>query len=138
MDPFQPTRLRLTIANLDRQIDELFSSLIRGPQRGAVRAGEWQPAIDAYESDDAYLFVADLPGVKPEDLSVRVEADAVSICGTRTSTERVQSGRRLSVERRYGEFCRRFPIARPVDSGAIQVTHDQGVFHIRVPKRGSP
>jgi HSP20 family protein len=132
MDPFEPTRLRLRISDLDRQIDELFSSFINWPAKGAA---EWRPAIDAYESDDAYLFVADLPGVRAEDLTVRVEAAGIAICGTRTSAERVQSWRRLSVERRYGEFCRRFPLGEPVDADAIQVTQEQGVFYIRVPKR---
>ena len=135
MDPFEPTRLRLRISDLDRQIDELFSSFINWPAKGAAGAAVWRPAIDAYESDDAYLFVADLPGVRAEDLTVRVEADGIAICGTRTSAERVQSGRRLSVERRYGEFCRRFPLGEPVDADAIQVTQEQGVFYIRVPKR---
>jgi HSP20 family protein len=135
MDPFEPTRLRLRISDLDRQIDELFSSFVNWPQKGAIGAEKWKPAIDAYENDDAYLFVADLPGVRAEDLTVRVEADGVAICGTRTSAERVQSGRRLSVERRYGEFCRRFPLAEPVTADAIQVTQEQGVFYIRVPKR---
>jgi HSP20 family protein len=135
MDPFEPTRLRLRISDLDRQIDELFSSFVHWPQKGAIGAEEWKPAIDAYENDDAYLFVADLPGVKAEDLTVRVEADGIAICGTRTSAERMQSGRRLSVERRYGQFYRRFPLAQPVDADAIQVTQEQGVFYIRVPKR---
>lgn len=135
MDPFQPLRLRLRIADLDRQIDEVFSTIARLPPKAV--AAEWRPAIDAYESDDAYLFVADLPGVKPQDLSVRVEPDGVSICGTRTSTARIQSGRTLRVERRHGQFCRTFPLAEPVDADAIQVSHEEGVFYIQVPKRPS-
>lgn len=135
MDPFQPLRLRLGIADLDRQIDEVFSTIARLPPKGTI--AEWQPAIDAYENDDAYLFVADLPGVRREDLSVRVEPEGVSICGTRMSTARIQSGRTLRVERRHGQFCRTFPLAGPVDAAAIQVTHEEGVFFIQVPKRQS-
>ena len=135
MDPFQPTRLRLRTADFDRQIDEMFAALIKWPWKGPAGAPEWKPAIDAYETEDAFLFVADLPGVKPEDLTVRVEPDGLSICGTRTTLERVESARRLSVERHYGAFCRRFPLAQPVDVDSIRITQEQGVFHIRVPKR---
>jgi HSP20 family protein len=123
------------LTNLDRQVEDLFAELIELPWKGMASGTAWQPDIDVYESDDAYLIVADLPGVPTDHLIVSVEQNRIAIRGQRMETKREQSSKRLTVERRYGEFAREFSFRSPVDPGAVSVTHAEGVFQIRVPKR---
>jgi HSP20 family protein len=135
MQPAPFRRLRLGASDLDRQIEQLFSDLIEAPWRGSARTQDWAPQIDVYETDDAYLIEADLPGVRPEHLSVEVEGNHVRICGARTEAEDIHSGRGVRRERWHGRFCREFTVAVPVDPSQANVKHEQGVYHIHLPKR---
>lgn len=131
--PWKPIRLTF---DLDQQIERAFSELI--DEKWGKAGGEgWHPAIDIFDVGNAYLIEAELPGIQPEDVEVLVEDSWVTICGTRRSTQRVQSGQQIWTERRHGSFCRKFLLQEPVDTGQISVTQQEGVYHIRLPKRRS-
>ncbi len=129
--PWSP--LRVVCRDLEQQVEELFSDLIDAPWKGELH--EWRPQIDVYENDDAYEIDADLPGVRPQDLSLRIEPHRVVICGERIASTTDRSGQSVRIERRHGRFCREFPLRTPVDETGLTVQHAEGVFHIRIPKR---
>jgi HSP20 family protein len=100
---WNPIRLRpdqLPLLRLDEQIDKAFDALLSAPWLG-VSAG-WTPQIDVFETTDAFLVEADLPGVTLENLQVRVDGDEVTICGTRSETRREESSQGVvRIERRH-------------------------------------
>jgi HSP20 family protein len=132
---FKPLRLAL---DLERRIEEAFSKLIHEPWGKALASRLWQPAIDVYETDDAYFIEADLPGVAPNSVEIRLEGDRLSICGRRQSMAWAQSGRMLRLERASGEFCRVLELEHPVDCDRIEKQYEQGIFRARLPKRHQP
>jgi HSP20 family molecular chaperone IbpA len=73
----------------------------------------------------------DLPGLKPEEIKLSVDNDALSISGERLP--RHPEGRRLRVERPSGAFVRRLPL--PQDAcGEIHATFCNGMVELRVPR----
>lgn len=134
-DPFPRRTLRLRLADVDRRIEELFDELIRVPWKGTAAPSQGQPAIDVYESDDAYLIHADLPGVEAANLLISVNEHHVTLHGKRAEDTWEQSARSLRIERRYGEFTRTLTFSSPVDPSGVVVTQERGVFRIRIPKR---
>jgi HSP20 family protein len=134
-EPSPRSTLRLRLADLDRRIEELFDELIELPWKGSTGRSAVQPAIDVYESDDAYLIHADLPGVDADSLMISVEENRITLHGKRSEDTWEQSARSLTVERRYGEFTRSLSLPAAVDPSGVTVTQEQGVFRIRVPKR---
>ena len=70
LPPIRPLRLSL---DLDRRIDQVFSELIHEPWGCDFGAAAWQPAVDVYETGDAYLIEVDIPGVPPENVEVQVD-----------------------------------------------------------------
>lgn len=130
--PLRPLRL---LVDLDQEIERAFSTLIHAPWGRPEVSGSWQPAIDLFETDDAYLIEADLPGVSRDDIKLRVEERRVVLQGHRRSVRVSQSERGLRIERAQGEFERAMTLDHAVDSNRVEVTCDQGILHVRLPKR---
>ncbi len=126
------------LGRLDEQIDQAFDALLTSPWLS--EAAGWTPQVDVYETADAYLIEADLPGVPPENLRVQVDGDTVTIRGSRSETRRDESSHGVvRIERSRGSFCQTLTVNQPIDDQAIQVSHDQGVFLIRLPRqKGQP
>ena len=76
-----------------------------------------KPSVDIYESDKAFLVVADLPGVTPEALDVKFERGELSVVG--------------------GSFERTFSIPDTVDASKIDAKLDAGVLWLNLPKMES-
>ena len=92
---------------------------------------DWFPAVDLTETGQEYVFDVDLPGLKPQEVQVRVDADELSISGQRVPRD--QCGKRIRVERPSGAFVRHLPL--PVDAqGDIHATFCDGVLELHVPK----
>ena len=92
---------------------------------------DWFPAVDLTETRQEYVYEVDLPGLKPEEIHVRVDDGGLSIVGRRVPRPPV--GKRLRTERPSGAFIRQLPL--PPDAyGEIQATFGDGVLELRVPR----
>jgi HSP20 family protein len=134
---WNPIRLRpdqLPLLRLDEQIDKAFDALLSTPWLS--ESSGWTPQVDVYETADAFLIEADLPGVSPDNLQVRIDGDEVTICGTRSESRRDElSHGVVRIERRRGSFCRTLSLGQSVATDGVEVSHEQGVFRIRLPKQ---
>jgi HSP20 family protein len=111
---------------MSRMLDQTFGGL---PEFG--REG-WSPLIDVEETDDAYLFEADLPGVKREDVDVEVVGNELRISGQ--VQERERQGVLRQQARMRGRFEYRSTLPQEVDAERIEATLKDGVLSLRVPK----
>lgn len=104
---------------------------VREEQRTATPRREERhvmaPAVDVAEGEEGFLVVADLPGVAPEDLSVRLEKGEI-----------VVQGRRGDVGRGPGvEYRRVIGLPPEVDGDAVSATFARGVLELRLPRKSS-
>ena len=58
------------LSDLRDEIDRLFDSPLAGLVRGSSLLSGWNPALDVYENKDNFVVVAELPGMKKEDIDV--------------------------------------------------------------------
>jgi HSP20 family protein len=102
------------------------------PDRPEARA--WSLALDAAETEDAYLLTASIPGVHPDDLEITLEDNVLTIWGETKMDETVKEADFHLRERRYGTFSRsiRFPMA--VNAEAVEAASEHGVLTLTVPK----
>jgi HSP20 family protein len=92
--------------------------------------------IDVTENDKAYSVKADMPGVKKEDISVRVEGNTVQI-DAQTASEKEMRGngdKVLRSERYYGSVSRSFSLGQDVDAARVQAKYADGVLSLELPK----
>jgi HSP20 family protein len=102
------------------------------------REFEWKPATDISETDKEFVFKAELPEVKKEDISVEVEGDTLTIKGERKQEKEEKTGKTHRVERFYGSFMRSFTLPENVDAKAIAAELKDGVLQVRLPKVAAP
>lgn len=121
--------------DLDQEIETAFAQLIHQPWGRSESPRGWQPAVDLYETDETYVLEADLPGVSREDIELRVEDSRVVLRGHRRSVRVSQSERGVRIERAHGDFERAITLDRPVDPDRVEVSCDQGILRVRLPKR---
>ncbi len=96
------------------------------------RAGGWQPMVDIEETEDSYLFEADLPGVRREDIKVELRDHELWITGELKQKERTGIVRRQT--RRTGTFSYRTTLPAEIDPDNVEARFDNGVLTVRVRK----
>ena len=95
----------------------------------------WAPEVDIHETEDAFVFEADLPGMNEKDLDIRLENNMLTIRGERKFEKKVNEENYLRVERAYGSFSRSFSLPHTINAEAIKADYRNGVLTVRVPKR---
>lgn len=86
------------------------------------------PPVDIYEDKDAFIVVADLPGVAPEDVSVRLSGDRLEVEGRQTLP------RELAGPGAPVRFVRSFLVPDSIDPAGVKATTEQGVLTIELKK----
>ncbi|MCS6945259.1 MAG: Hsp20/alpha crystallin family protein [Sutterellaceae bacterium] len=123
-----------------RDIDEYFDRLFdlrRWPRLWPMeRELSWQPATDISETEHEYVFKAELPEVKKEDVSVEVDGNVLTIKGERKAEKEEKNKKMHRVERFYGSFLRSFTLPENVNPKAITAELKDGVLTVHLPKAG--
>lgn len=99
-----------------------------------VESSVW-PLMDIYETGSELIFEIDLPGIEPDDVSIRVYGDMLIIEGIRTDAGREPDLRYICMERGIRGFRRviKFPV--PVNASPSEAFYAHGVITIKFPKR---
>jgi HSP20 family protein len=120
---------------LNRLLDEAFRGWPQGAQDdGGSLVGQWVPPVDVFEDKDAVQIIAELPGVKPEDVKISLENNVLTVRGEKRQTAEGNTDRVHRYERYYGVFERAFTVPSTVDADHIKAGYDLGVLTVRLPK----
>jgi HSP20 family protein len=121
-------------AEFDR-ITQQLSQLFDGTWAQSAPAGReaFTPLADLEETDDAYLLDIEVPGVKKKDIDIEIEGRRIVVRGERKEEKRVGILRRQT--RSWGEFRYEVVLPDEADDEHIEANLDDGVLHLRVPKR---
>jgi HSP20 family protein len=130
---WEPVRDLLT---LQERMNRMLDSSYRGNnEEDWALGGSWAPAVDIYEKDGNIVLKAELPGVDPKAVDVRVENNLLTLRGERKFDDEVKRDNYHRVERSYGAFSRSFTLPNVVDTGNIKAEYRDGVLHMTLPKR---
>lgn len=92
------------------------------------------PEMDVVETEDEILIVAELPGLRREDIEVSLQSNVLTIRDKAHSEQRGVEQKYHVVERRFGTFIHSFVLPRGVDADAISAHFIDGVLEVRVAK----
>ena len=124
---------------LQREIDRVFEDVFSssgGSSSGGGRSGTMMaaPRIDLQDAQGELRLHADLPGVKPSDLDIRVEGDTLTISGERKSEHERNEQNFHVMERSHGRFQRSIQLPFAPNPDEVQATVREGVLEVRIPK----
>ncbi|MGQ9568891.1 MAG: Hsp20/alpha crystallin family protein [Anaerolineae bacterium] len=122
------------LMSLREAMDRLFEESIVRPRSLLAPLFTEAIAVDMYETEDAVVVKAAVPGVKPEDLDISVSGDVLTIRGEVKQEEEVKRENYIRQERRYGSFCRQLPLPTSVNVDKATAEFEHGVLHLVLPK----
>ena len=96
----------------------------------------FKPDVDIYETDEALMVVADLPGTTSEDIEIDVRDNMLTLSGAVDTTFQ-DNWEALYTEYRTGHFSRQFRLGQHIDQSKISATFDDGVLELTLPKAES-
>jgi len=96
------------------------------------RGATFSPRVDIFETDNAFLVYADLPGALPYDIDLQFERGELFLRGK--VQPRPTGGRVVFNEYDVGDFSRVFEVDDSIDAGKIEADFKNGVLTVRLPK----
>jgi len=93
------------------------------------------PTFEVKETKDAYIFKADLPGVKQDDLEISLTGNRLTINGKREYEERNEGETYHAFERAFGTFTRSFTLPEGADVDNVRADLKDGVLALVLPKK---
>jgi len=138
MTRFVPLRSPLQdVAELQHRLNSIFTEFARPAVADANDApsSSFVPAVDIYEDTNGLVLKLEVPGVKPEDIDIRMENQSLTIKGERRfeSEEKAENFHRI--ERRFGTFARSFTLPPTIDTESVAAAYDAGVLRISLAKK---
>lgn len=107
----------------------------RAEEGSSVATSDWVPAVDIKEENDAFVIVADIPGVDPNDIEVHMEGGMLTIKGEKETEKKDEREGYKRVERTFGSFYRRFSLPDSADPEKISAKSNHGVLEVRIGKQ---
>ena len=123
------------MANLQDRVNSLFQDF--SGENGTVTAAAFAPAVDVFENGEKVVLKLDIPGIKEEDLDIRVENQTLSVRGERKFESEEKEENFHRIERRYGSFFRSFSLPTTVDTENVAATYEAGVLKLELTKKAS-
>jgi HSP20 family protein len=94
--------------------------------------------LDVSEQDGSYTVKADIPGVKKDDIDIRIDGNQVTLSAeVKKQSEKKENGRVLRSERQVGYASRSFTLASAVDEAKAEAHYENGVLELLLPKKAS-
>lgn len=91
------------------------------------------PAVDIYETDGEITLLADMPGVKSENLSIDLKEDTLTLTGEIEPYEGADE-EDIMIEYEVGQYQRQFFIPELIDREKIDAQLNEGVLKLVLPK----
>jgi HSP20 family protein len=133
-----PTRRSLdsmtSLRRLNSVLDEAFNAWPYQSEQNGALTSAWLPACDVFEDREAVKIMAEVPGVRPEDVKLSIENNLLTIRGEKKQHAEEKTERVHRYERSYGTFERTFALPTTVDPEKIAATYSQGILTVTIPK----
>ncbi|MEO1785306.1 Hsp20/alpha crystallin family protein [Thermodesulfobium sp. 4217-1] len=126
-DPFE------NLFTIQERINKVFNDLL--PSSEVDSTSRWVPAIDVFEKEGNIEIELEAPGIKEEDLKIKIEDGMLIISGERKFEKEDKKENYYRMERSYGSFSRSFSLPDNVERDKIGAKYENGLLKITLPKK---
>ena len=130
--PLRTSRV-LALSDPFREMENHFWELFARPASAMLPVPEMK--LDISEDDKAYQIKADVPGVKKEDIKVKIDGNHVAIGAEIRKEEESKSGKRVISSERSSSQYRAFTLAQDIDADKAEAKYQDGVLELTLPKK---
>jgi HSP20 family protein len=126
---WQPLR---EITNLQREMNQLFQGLDDRPE--VLFPNAFVPAAEIQLDRDNVYLKLEIPGLKPEEIEVQVNAHSVTLTGERKEEINSEDKGIKRSEFRYGKFHRVINLPEKIKQDSVEAKYEHGVLNLILPK----
>lgn len=135
MDSLTRYRPSRSLRNLQEEVNRVFDSLFApSMDEDGESSAVWTPRLDLTETEDAFHLSVDLPGMKKEDVHIRMEDSRLVISGERMEQKTEEDRNRVRMERSFGSFYRSIRLPKSIQEDGIRARFRNGVLSVELPK----
>jgi HSP20 family protein len=134
--PFRTPSEDVTL--LQNRLNSIFHDFAMPANRletESLAAGNFVPAVDIYEDSQRLVLKLEVPGIRQEDLDIRLENQTLMVKGERKFAQDEKEENFHRIERRFGNFVRNFTLPMTVDTASVKAGYDAGVLSITLQKK---
>ena len=126
-------RFPATFPQFENEMEDLMERCFGngGEKWGLTR---FTPSLNVSETENEYEVSAELPGMKPEEVTVEVKEGNLWVSGKKVEEEEEKGKTFHRVERRHGEFRRMIQLPGVVEVEKVEAKFNNGVLTVKVPK----
>jgi HSP20 family protein len=117
-------------------VDDFFKGFLVRPVLSDGRDVATRLKVDVSEQNGAFKVLAEIPGVKKDDIQVTVDGDEVAISAEVKQEKELKEGERVvHSERYFGKVSRAFRLGYEIDESKVQAKYADGVLELTLPKK---
>jgi len=117
-----------------RSMDRLWDELMGRREPGTLVEEVHTFPVDIYETDEALVVKAALPGIRPEDVEISIQGDQLTIRGEYKHEAKEEKGNYHRRELRYGTMSRCITLPVQVDADKAEAVFEHGMLTVTLPK----
>jgi HSP20 family protein len=121
-------------SGMRRELERFFDRFPEPVFEVLDRSGEWAPKLDVSETKEAVLVKAELPGVEPNEISLSLQGDLLTLKGEKSQEKEEKDEQFHRIERSYGAFLRAVRLPATVDASKVTAGFKNGVLTVTLPK----
>jgi HSP20 family protein len=110
-----------------------FPSSLAAPAQSEGSLRIWSPRVDVYETKEALVIDAELPGMAKSDIKMKVKDGFLELSGERKIEKTDEDKNFRRIERSYGSFHRRIKLPKGSDVKSIKANFDKGMLKVSIP-----
>lgn len=135
MYALMPFTRERALGRLRRDPEDIFERFFGGFVLPELKTElKFEPKFDIKETEDGYEILADVPGMKPEDIEVTLQNGVLTIQGEKKHERENEKEKYHLVERSYGRFYRSFRVPEEINREKLGAEHKDGVLKITLPR----
>lgn len=136
----EPVRQLSPFEEMEKRFEEFFRrpfSLLGPswlPRLRMPELEELSPTVDIFEDAGDVVVKAELPGMKKDEIDVKLTEGAITISGEKKKEEKVEKKNYYRLERSFGSFSRSFNLPAEVQTDKARAQFKDGILEVRIPK----
>lgn len=124
-----------SLGKIRKEFDGIISRFFEGAELPDWPGDElFSPRVDIKETEEAFEIIAEVPGLKAEEIELSLTGDVLTVKGEKKSEREEKEGSYHLVERSFGRFQRSFRLPGEVDRSKLGALHKDGVLTVTLPK----
>mgnify|MGYP006428931173 CR=1 FL=1 len=121
------------VSLLDRMPSVLDNAIYNSNDNNLYK-NEWKPLVDVKEDSKSFILVADMPGVKKNNIEAKIKENILIIKGDKKLEDEKNKDDYHYSERKVGRFARSFKLPKSIKEDKISAIFKDGSLTITIPK----